>query len=306
MEPNIPVIAMAVGVGITLIAIVAVIAGSLFTVQQQTIGVVERFKKFTRAVGPGLHLKWPLIESVDDISLQIQQLSIKVETKTKDNVFVAVFVAVQYSVIPEKVFEAYYNLDVPTKQLTAYVFDVVRAKVPTILLDQAFEMKDEVADAVRVELEGVMRDFGYGIIKALVTDIDPDGSVKAAMNEINAAQRLRVAAQEKGEANRILIVAQAQAEAESKKLQGQGIADQRKAIVDGLKTSISDFKEGVPGSTAKEVMALVLMTQYFDTLKDIGASGKSNTVFLTHAPGALAHLSEQLREAMLAADAGKA
>ena len=126
------------------------------------------------------------------------------------------------------------------------------------------------------------------------------------MNEINAAQRLRVAAQEKGEANRILIVAQAQAEAESKKLQGQGIADQRKAIVDGLKTSISDFKEGVPGSTAKEVMALVLMTQYFDTLKDIGASGKSNTVFLTHAPGALAHLSEQLREAMLAADAGKA
>lgn len=283
---------------------VALVVGSLFTIDQQTAGVVERFGKFHRAAGAGLNFKIPFIESVDSISLQVQQLPVTVETKTSDNVFVKVVVAVQYSVLEGKVFDAYYKLDNPAAQLSSYVFDVVRAKVPTMKLDDVFERKDDIANAVRTELADAMDDYGYTIAKALVTDIDPDPSVKHAMNEINAAQRLRVAATEKGEAEKVVMIARAEAEATSKKLQGQGIADQRKALVDGLRASIAEFQAGVVGASANDVMQLVLMTQYFDTLKDIGASGKSNTVFLPHAPGSLADLSSQLRNAMLAADAG--
>ena len=288
------------------LAIVGVLAlfisGCFFTVRQQTMGLVERFGRFHRIAKAGLHVKIPVFETVRRINLQVQELTPKVETKTKDNVFVQVLVSVQYQVTEAKVFEAYYQLTNPAKQITSYVFDVVRAKVPTMALDSVFEQKEDIAEAVKHELEAAMDDFGYSIVKALVIDVEPDASVKSSMNEINAAQRLRVAATEKAEAAKVMTITNAEAEAASKRLQGEGIAGQRKAIVDGLKASIMDFQEGVPGSNAHDVMTLVLLTQYFDTLKDIGASGKSHTVFLPHSPGAIGDLSAQIRNAVMMAD----
>ncbi len=276
---------------------------SVFTVEQQTAAVIQRFGKFVRVATSGLNFKTPWIDWVAGaINLRVQQLDVKVETKTEDNVFVQFVVSVQYFVMPEKVYEAFYKLDDPTKQITSFVFDVVRARVPKIKLDDVFEKKDEIADAVKGELAQVMDDFGYGIVKALVTDIDPDQKVKDSMNEINAAQRLRMAASEKGEADRILKVKAAEAEAQSKALQGKGIADQRRAIVDGLRESVAEFEKAVPGATAQDVMQLVLMTQYFDTLKEIGASSQTNTILIPHSPGNLSDLTAQMRNAMITAD----
>jgi regulator of protease activity HflC (stomatin/prohibitin superfamily) len=276
---------------------------TFFTVEQQTAALIQRFGRFVRVARPGLNAKVPLIDTVAGrINLRVQQLDVKVETKTEDNVFVHVVVAVQFYVLPEKVYEAFYKLDNAAPQITAFVFDVVRARVPKIKLDDVFEKKDEIADVVKSELAHVMEEFGYGILKALVTDIDPDEKVKHSMNEINAAQRMRVAATEKGEADRILKVKAAQAEAESKALQGKGIADQRKAIVEGLRESVDEFKRGVPGATAQDVMNLVLMTQYFDTLKEIGASSQTNTILIPHSPGNLTDLAGEMRNAMITAE----
>ena len=277
--------------------------GTLFTVAQQTAAIVQRFGRFRKVCTPGLNIKVPIIDSIAGrISLRVQQLDVRVETKTQDNVFVHVVVSVQYFVESSRVFEAFYKLDDPARQITAFVFDVVRARVPTMILDDVFEKKDEVADAVKNELATVMSDFGYGILKALVTDIEPDSKVKDSMNEINAAQRLRVAANEKGEAEKILRVKSAEAEAQSKALQGQGIADQRKAIVNGLRESVQDFQGGVPGATAHDVMQLVLLTQYFDTIKEVGGSDKATTILLPHSPGGLTDIANQLRDAMIAAN----
>lgn len=271
-----------------------------FTVQQQTVAVVQRFGKFHRLAEPGLNFKIPFVDWIAGrVSLRVQQLDVLVETKTHDNVFIKATVSVQYLVLPGKVYEAYYKLSDPGAQIRSFVFDVVRARVPKLVLDDVFEKKDEIADAVKNELSQVMDDFGYGIVKALMTDIDPDHKVKEAMNEINSAQRMRVAASEKGEAERILRVKSAEAEAQSKALQGRGIADQRKAIVDGLRSSVEEFRQGVPGSSAQDVMNLVLMTQFFDTLKDIGASSRTNTIMIPHSPGALGDLMNQFRAALL-------
>jgi regulator of protease activity HflC (stomatin/prohibitin superfamily) len=277
--------------------------GPFFTVNQQTAVIVQRFGKFARVALPGLNFKTPFVEMIAGrINLRVQQLDVRVETKTEDNVFVHVIVAVQYHVLPDKVYDAFYRLSNANTQITAFVFDVVRARVPRIKLDDLFEKKDEIADAVKNELSHVMYDFGYGIVKALVTDIDPDAKVKLAMNEINAAQRMRVAATEKGEADRILKVKAAEAEAQSKALQGKGIADQRRAIVDGLRESVDEFQRSVPGTSAQDVMSLVLMTQYFDTLKEIGASSATNTILIPHSPGNLTELSTQIRNAMMTAE----
>ncbi|MDO8266049.1 MAG: SPFH domain-containing protein [Candidatus Saccharibacteria bacterium] len=280
-----------------------VLLTGLFTVRQQTAGIVERFGKFKRIAGAGLNFKIPLIDRVvGRMSLRVQQLDVRVETKTKDNVFVFVIVSVQYFVIPEKVIDAFYKLQNADAQITSYVYDVVRARVPSILLDNVFETKDDIAQAVKVELEQIMDDFGYGILKTLVTDIDPDAKVKASMNEINAAQRLRVAAVEQAEADKIRVVKAAEAEAESKALQGRGIADQRTAIVNGLRSSVAEFQNGVEGTSAQDVMNLVLMTQYFDTLKDVGLSSNSNTIMIPHSPAGMNDISEQLRNAMITAN----
>lgn len=283
------------------LAILLVVA-SLFIVGQQSVAVIERFGKFVRIAQPGLNAKIPLIERVAGRpNLRVQQLDVQVETKTKDDVFVHVVVSVQYFIIPEAVYQAFYRLDDAAVQIRSFVFDVVRARVPNIEIDDVFRKKDDIADAVKEELALVMGDFGYGIVKALVTDIEPDAKVKAAMNEINAAQRMRLAAAEKGEADKILKVKAAEADADSKALAGRGIADQRKAIVDGLRESVDEFQRSIPGASPQDVMNLVLMTQYFDTLKDVGASSATNTILIPHSPGAMKDLGSQLRDAMITA-----
>jgi regulator of protease activity HflC (stomatin/prohibitin superfamily) len=283
--------------------LLALLAASFFTVEQRTAAVVQRLGKFVKEVGPGLHLKIPFFDKVvGRVNLRVQQLDVRVETKTEDNVFVHLIVSVQYFVLGDKVYDAFYKLDDARRQITSYVFDVVRAQVPKITLDDVFVKKDDIAEAVKIELSHVMEGFGYGILKALVTDIEPDARVKEAMNEINHAQRMRVAANEKGEAERILRVKQAEGDAQSKALQGKGIADQRQAIVAGLRDSVDEFRRSVPGTTAKDVMNLVLMTQYFDMLKEIGASSKSNAILIPHSPGNMAALQDQIRNAMLEAD----
>ncbi len=289
--------------GVVGLGALILLAGSLFTVEQRTVAVVQRFGKFVREAGPGIQMKVPFIDHVAGrVNLRVQQLDVGIETKTEDNVFVKMIVAVQYFVLPDRVYDAFYKLDDASRQIRSYVFDVVRAQVPKIKLDDVFEKKDDIAEAVKVELSHVMEGFGYGILKALVTDIEPDPRVKEAMNEINAAQRMRVAANEKGEAERILKVKLAQGDAESKALQGKGIADQRQAIVAGLRDSVDEFQRSVPGTTAKDVMNLVLMTQYFDMLKEIGASSRSNAILIPHSPGNLAALTDQIRNAMIEAD----
>ena len=227
------------------------------------------------------------------------QLDVHVETKTQDDVFVTITTSVQFCVVPEKVFEAFYTLDDPEKQITAFVFDVVRSRVPKIKLDDLFTTKDEIAFSVRDELKEVMNVFGYDIKKTLVTDIMPDKKVKAAMNEINEAQRLRIAASERGEAEKIMKIKQAEAEAASQALHGQGISDQRKAIVSGLKDSLSDFQAVIPGVTHESIMSLILTTQYFDTLKEMASSGKMNTIMVPHSPSSVSDIGQQLREAII-------
>mgnify|MGYP006096206333 CR=1 FL=1 len=275
---------------------------TLFTVQQQTFKVVERFGKYNRIAGPGLSVKIPFVDRTSRAeSMRIRQLDVPVETKTEDNVFVSVSISVQFVILQGKEFEAFYRLDNAEQQITAYVFDVVRARVPLLSLDNLFEKKDEIADAVKSELDDIMVQFGYGIIKALVTDIDPDAKVKAAMNEINEAQRLRVAATEKGEAEKILIVKQAEAAATSDALRGKGIADERKAIIDGLKESIDDFQKSISGTGPLEVMNLVLLTQYFDSLKSIAQAPNTSSIFIPHTPSAMSDFSAQMRNALMQA-----
>jgi regulator of protease activity HflC (stomatin/prohibitin superfamily) len=274
----------------------------IYTVKQQNCAVIERFGKFNRISKSGLHFKIPLIDRISNkISLKIKQLNVSVETKTKDNVFVDLVVAVQYKVLPDKVYEACYMLQDPEQQINAFVFDLVRAQVPLLDLDDVFSKKDDIANAVKKELDSQMEEFGYGIIKALVTDVNPDANVKAAMNEINTAQRLRIAATEKGEAEKIMKIKHAEAEAESSILHGQGIAGQRRAIIEGMGESVEEFVKQIPGTDASRVMDMVLMIQYIDTLKEIGGSSKSNVVFVPHTPGNMKDLSTQIQETIFAA-----
>jgi regulator of protease activity HflC (stomatin/prohibitin superfamily) len=279
---------------------ILVIAMSVFTVEQQHACIIETFGRFSRIAEPGLNFKVPFVQSISGrLNLRIMQLDVEVETKTLDDVFVKIMTAVQYRIIPTKVYEAFYTLDNAEQQIQAFVFDVVRARVPQIKLDDVFSRKDEIADTVRSELKEVMNEFGYDIVKALVTDINPDMRVKTAMNEINEAQRLRIAATERGEAEKILKIKQAEAESESKVLQGQGMAGQRKAIIDGLKTSVSDFKEAVQDSKTADVMSLILMSQYFDTLKEMGGHSNMNTILIPHSPSALKDLHQQITSAIV-------
>jgi len=288
--------------GVFLLLVLLTVLSGFFTVDTQTAAIVQRFGRFMRVAGPGLNFKTPWIENVvARLDLRVQQHDVQVETKTKDNVFVKIPVAVQYHVLPDKVYEAFYRLSLPQQQIESYVFNVVLGHVPKMNLDEAFEQQSSIALAVKQELDEVMAGFGYGIVKALVTDIIPDDKVKLAMNDINAAQREQVAANARGEAEKILKVKQAEAEAASKALQGKGIADQRKAIIDGLRESVELFQRGVEGSSAKDVMAMVLMTQYFDTLREIGASGKSNTIMMPHSPGGLNDFFDQLRSSFIVA-----
>lgn len=264
---------------------VLLILSGLFIVKQQTSAIIERFGRFLAIRQSGLHIKIPLIDRVTGrMSLKILQLDVIVETKTKDDVFVKLKVSVQYKVLADKVYDAFYKLDYPQDQITSYVFDVVRAEVPKMKLDDVFEKKDDIANAVKRELNDAMINYGYDIIKALVTDIDPDAQVKEAMNRINAAEREKVAAQYEGDAARILIVEKAKAEAESKRLQGQGIADQRREIARGLEESV-DVLNNV-GINSQEASALIVVTQHYDTLQSIGEESNSNLILLPNSPQA--------------------
>jgi regulator of protease activity HflC (stomatin/prohibitin superfamily) len=274
----------------------------IFTVKQQNCAIIERFGKYHRIAKSGLHFKIPIVDRISTkLSLKIKQLNVSVETKTKDNVFVNLVVAVQYRVLADKVYEACYMLQDPEQQIKAFVFDLVRAQVPLLDLDDVFSKKDDIAIAVKNELEGQMAEFGYGIIKALVTDVNPDANVKSAMNEINTAQRLRIAATEKGETEKIMKVKQAEAEADAAILQGKGIAGQRQAIIEGLSDSVEEFVKQIPGTDPARVMDMVMMIQYIDTLKEIGGNSKSNVVFVPHSPGNVNDLSNQIRETIFSA-----
>lgn len=294
-------------VSLVLLAILAVIVlslilGSFFTVSTAQVAVLTRFGKFLRVAEAGLNWKMPFLDSVAGIvSLRVNQIALTMETKTKDNVFVTIPISVQNRVRPERVYDAFYKLSDPVAQIKSYVEQVILGHVPSMTLDEVFASQSSIAAAVKQELDSDMAAFGYEIVNVLVTDIVPDTKVKSAMNDINAAQREQVAATARGEADKILVVKKAEAEAESKALQGQGIANQRKAIVEGLQNSIEQFQKAVEGATPKDVMQLVLVTQYFDTLKSIGENDKTNTLFLAHSPAAVKEVSDQILESMLIA-----
>lgn len=262
-----------------------IVISAFFIVKQQTAVIVERFGRFQSIRHSGLQLKIPLVDRIAGrLSLKIQQLDVIIETKTLDDVFVRLKVSVQYKVIRDKVYDAFYKLDYPHDQITSYVFDVVRAEVPKMKLDDVFVKKDDIAIAVKAELNDAMSDYGFDIIKTLVTDIDPDSQVKAAMNRINASEREKIAAQYEGDAARILIVEKAKAEAESKRLQGQGIADQRREIARGLEESVEVLNK--VGINSQEASALIVVTQHYDTLQAIGEETNSNLILLPNSPQA--------------------
>ena len=265
--------------------IVLVLFGTLFIVKQQSAAVIERFGKFISLRQSGLQVKIPIVDRVAGrLSLRVQQLDVVVETKTKDDVFVKVKVSVQFKVIKDKVYDAFYKLDFPQDQITSYVFDVVRAEVPKMILDDVFEKKDDIAIAVKGELNDAMINYGFDIIKTLVTDIDPDQQVKESMNRINASEREKVAAQFEGDAQRILIVERAKAEAESKRLQGQGIADQRREIARGLEDSVKVLNN--VDINSQEASALIVVTQHYDTLQSVGSASNSNLILMPNSPQA--------------------
>ncbi len=293
---------------------VFILLASFFTVKQQSAAVIERFGRFNSIRQSGLQLKIPVIDRVAGrLNLRIQQLDVIIETKTKDNVFVKMKVSVQFKVIQEKVYEAFYKLEYPHDQITSYVFDVVRAEVPKLKLDDVFERKDDIAVAVKRELNEAMTTYGYDIINTLITDIDPDIQVKNAMNRINAADREKTAAEYEAEAGRIRIVAKAKAEAESKRLQGQGIADQRREIARGLVESVDVLNK--VGINSQEASALIVVTQHYDTLQAIGADANSNLILLPNSPQAGSEMlnnmvasftaSNQVGEAMRKANSTK-
>ena len=292
---DLTLVALAVFVFLLLLIVVS----SAFTIETAEVGVVQRLGKFYRIAGAGLNFKAPFIDSVTArLSLRIQQLTVQVETKTKDNVFVQIPVSIQYQVISEKVYDAFYRLSEPTRQIESFVYNAILGHVPGMNLDEVFSTQAQIALDVQANLDSSMKQFGYTVVKALITDVVPDAKVKSAMNDINAAQREREATVSRGETEKILAVKKAEAEAESKRLQGEGIANQRRAIIAGLQESVEAFQKAI-GVQASDVMALVLVTQYLDTMKDIGASANSNTILLPHSPGALRDLMSEIREGVL-------
>lgn len=288
------------GVGaILLVVFICALFSAFYTVEQQTAAIVERFRKYKKTTGPGLHTKMPFIDRVADrVTLRVRQLDLPVETKTKDDVFTVIKLAVQYYVPSiEKVFDAHYKLVNHEVQMNSWVFDLVRAEVPTMKLDEVFENKDKIADNVKDHLQDRIREYGFEIVRALVNDIEPDAKVKAAMNEINTQARLRTAAEYEGEGKKILVVKAAEAEAASKELQGIGIAKQRIAIAKGLKEAVEACTQA--GVEVDEATMMVLLTQYFDTLQAIGSHDKANTIFLPHSPSNLKELWQQIGEGVM-------
>jgi len=289
-EANIPIIPIVIGVVLLILIFKAVIM-----VTEQTAYIIERFGKFRRVAHSGLGFIIPFVDRKAAVmNLRVQQLDVTIETKTEDDVFVNLQVSVQYSVTRSMTREAYYSMDNAKNQIASYIFDDVRAEVPKLELDDVFAKKDDIAIAVQRNIAASMDQYGYKIIRALITDIDPDHKVKESMNRINAAKREREAALEEAEAKKIRIVKEAEAEAEAKRLSGEGIAQQRLEIVRGFKESVQDFKESMDNVTHEEIMQFVLMTQYFDTIKDIGANSKNTSILMPHTPGGMKDIQDQI------------
>ncbi|HRO76847.1 MAG TPA: SPFH domain-containing protein [Crocinitomicaceae bacterium] len=285
---------------------VVVFFSLFFIVKEQSSVIIERLGKFHKVAGSGINFKIPFIDKkAATLNLRLQQLDVLVETKTLDNVFVNTKISVQYQVVREKVKEAYYSLNNPTSQISSYIFDEVRAAVPKLDLDDLFSKKDEIAISVNESIAGIMDDYGYAIIKTLITDIDPDSKVKESMNRINAAKRDREATIQEADAKKITIIKEAEAEAESKRLAGEGIAKQRLEIIRGFKESVEDFQRSLKDVTPNEVMQFVLMTQYFDTLNNIGTNSKNSSILVPHTPGALKDFQEQIITGTLLAEKSK-
>src|ERR1700728_2340773 len=288
-------------VAVIVLLVLSIVLGSFFTVETAQVAIVQRLGKFARVAEPGLNWKTAYLETVvRRLSMKVQQFDVQVETKTQDNVFVQIPVSIQYKIMPEAVEAAFYKLSDPVKQIESMVYNVVLGHVPKMKLDDTFLNQADIASDLRDNLDASMKEYGYSIVKVLISDIVPDQKVKAAMNDINAAKREREATVSRAETNKMLLVKQAEAEAESKRLQGEGIANQRKAIITGLKDSVEDFAKTVPGSTPQDVMQLVLMTQYFDTLKEIAANDHSNTILIPHTPNTLTDIYSQIRNAIIA------
>jgi len=274
----------------------------LFTISTAEVGIIETWGKFSRTASPGLGcVLCPMDQLVGRVSLRVQQLDVRLETKTLDNVFLEAIVSVQYQVLRERVEDAYYALTNPTQQITAHIYDVMRGELPTLELDAVFEAKEELSQAVKVALSKSMAEYGYQIVQALITDLDPDQRVKNAMNEINSSKRLKYAIAERAEGEKILQVKSAEAEAEAKYLSGVGVAKQRKAIVDGLRSSIVDFSENIEGTSTKEVMDLLLLTQYFDMVRDVGTANHCRTTFVPSSRT----LGDDVRNSLLQASAAQ-
>ena len=286
---------------IFLIIILSVVASTLYVVRQQTVVIIERFGKYQKIATSGIHMRLPF--GIDKIAARIQlrllQSEIVVETKTKDNVFVMMNVATQYRVNEQNVTDAYYKLMRPEAQIKSYIEDALRSSVPKLTLDELFEKKDEIALEVQHQVAEEMSTYGYLIVKTLITKVEPDAEVKQSMNEINAAQRKRVAAQELANADKVKIVTAAEAEAEKDRLHGVGIAQQRKAIVDGLAESIQELKNANVGMTEEQIMSILLTNQYLDTLNTFAAKG-NQTLFLPNHPEGIEDIRTQILSSLKA------
>ncbi len=277
--------------------------GSLYLVKQKHAVVIERLGKFNKVSKAGLHFKIPIIDSIaGNVNLRVRELPVEVETKTKDDVFVKIVVSVQFFVIDgiDGIKDSFYELNNAEQQIQSYVFDSIRSEVPLMELDDVFAEKEKIALAVKTELSGTMRQFGFDFIKALVTDIDPDSKVKNSMNEINAAKRMKEAAKEEAEAAKIRVVAAAEADAESKRLAGEGIASQRIAIANGLKESVEEVKQAMEEHvSSQDVMNMLFMTQHYETVSKLGENNTS-TIFMPYSPDNVGDLQMQIQSSLLA------
>ncbi len=287
-------------IGILVVVGLVIIAMGLFTVEQQNRAIIERFGKFSRVAGPGLNVKIPIFEAIAaTINLMVNQVQLEADTKTKDNVFVKIHFAVNYRIEAGRETLAYYGLADIQAQITAYALDSVRSQVPKMDLDHVFELKDDISNAIQEHVGPAMGQYGIAIVSCLVIDITPAAQVVAAMNDIQAQARLQVAAASKGEAEKILVIKRAEAEAASKRLQGEGIANQRKAIMEGYQASVEEFQKHVTGMPAGEIMQMLLLTQYFDTLKEFGSASAAKVLLVPHSPAAMKDFGDQIRNAVM-------
>lgn len=292
---------MYIVIGIIALFLIFLFFSTVKIVQEKNAKIVQRLGSFSRILHPGINFCVPFLETVaGSVNLKVQQLDVNIETKTKDNVFVKMQVSVHVQIIQDKVREAFYELDDPYAQISSYIFDVVRAEVPKLELDDVFARKEDIANAVKIELAEHMDKYGYRIIKTLITDIDPDALVKEAMNRINSAKRNKEALLEDAEGRKFAKIKDAEAEKESKRLQGEGVAEQRLAIIKGFADSVEDFSNTLDNVSPIEIMQFVLLTQHYDTIKDIGE--KNSAIIVPYSPGSLQNLQQQLMEGNIMAD----